>query len=214
MAQSRRFTTQRADQLRGPQHDAAWCDELAKWRYARETWDILQFGLRLGENPRQVITTTPRPIPIVRDLLAREGHGVSLTRGTTSDNRANLAQNYFETIVKQYEGTRLGRQELNAELVDHVAGSLWTRAILNQHRVAGGKPPPPMQRVVVGIDPAAKASATEIEPPKPKSSLPDWVMMGGDTCLMIYRAVCRPEDGPQKPSQPLTGTRRTPWWSR
>jgi phage terminase large subunit-like protein len=62
------------DQLRGPQHDAAWCDELAKWRYARETWDMLQFGLRLGENPRQVITTTPRPIPIVRDLLAREGH--------------------------------------------------------------------------------------------------------------------------------------------
>ena len=147
------------DQLRGPQHDAAWCDELAKWRYARETWDMLQFGLRLGENPRQVVTTTPRPIPIVRDLLARDGQGVSLTRGTTYDNRANLAQNFFETIVKHYEGTRLGRQELNAELVDDVAGSLWTRANLDRNRVASGNPLPTMQRVVVGIDPAAKASA-------------------------------------------------------
>ena len=147
------------DQLRGPQHDAAWCDELAKWRYARETWDMLQFGLRLGDDPRQVITTTPRPIPIVRDLLAREGQGVALTRGTTYDNRANLARNFFETIVKHYEGTRLGRQELNAELVDDVAGSLWTRAILDQHRVAGGNARPAFQRVVVGIDPAAKASA-------------------------------------------------------
>ena len=147
------------DQLRGPQHDAGWCDELAKWRYARETWDMLQFGLRLGENPRQVITTTPRPIAIIRDLLAREGRGVALTRGATYDNRANLAQNFFETIVKHYEGTRLGRQELNAELVDDVAGSLWTRAVLDQHRLAGGNVPSAFQRVVVGIDPAAKASA-------------------------------------------------------
>ncbi len=147
------------DQLRGPQHDAAWCDELAKWRYARETWDMLQFGLRQGDNPRQVITTTPRPIPLIRDLLAREGHGIAITRGSTYDNRANLAQNFFETIVKHYEGTRLGRQELNAELVDDVAGALWTRAVLDQNRVAGGTPLPAMQRIVIGIDPAAKASA-------------------------------------------------------
>jgi predicted phage terminase large subunit-like protein len=147
------------DQLRGPQHDAAWCDELAKWRYARATWDMLQFGLRLGDDPRQVITTTPRPIPIVRDLLAREGRGVALTRGATYDNRANLAQSFFDTIVKHYEGTRLGRQELNAELVDDVAGSLWTRAILDRDRLAGGNPLPAMQRIVVGIDPAAKASS-------------------------------------------------------
>jgi phage terminase large subunit-like protein len=147
------------DQLRGPQHDAAWCDELAKWRYARETWDMLQFGLRIGADPRQAITTTPRPIPIIRDLLAREGRGVVLTRGATYDNRANLAPTFFETIVKHYEGTRLGRQELNAELVDDVAGALWTRALLDQSRVAGGHPLPALQRVVIGIDPAAKASA-------------------------------------------------------
>ncbi len=147
------------DQLRGPQHDAAWCDELAKWRYARETWDMLQFGLRLGDAPRQVVTTTPRPIPIIRDLIAREGKGVKLTRGTTYDNRANLAQTFFETIVKHYEGTRLGRQELNAELVDDADGALWTRALLDQSRVAGSLSLPQMQRVVVGIDPAAKASA-------------------------------------------------------
>ncbi len=147
------------DQLRGPQHDAAWCDELAKWRYARETWDMLQFGLRLGDAPRQVVTTTPRPIPIIRELLAREGRGVALTRGTTYENRANLAQTFFETIVKHYEGTRLGRQELNAELVDDIDGALWTRALLDRWRVAGGNSLPNMRRVVVGVDPAAKASA-------------------------------------------------------
>ena len=84
------------DQLRGPQHEAAWCDELAKWRYARETWDMLQFGLRLGERPRQVITTTPRPIPLIREFLAREGQGVAVTRGSTYDNRANLAPGFFK----------------------------------------------------------------------------------------------------------------------
>jgi phage terminase large subunit-like protein len=147
------------DQLRGPQHDAAWCDELAKWRYARETWDMLQFGLRLGEAPRQVVTTTPRPIPIIRNLIARQGKGVALTRGATYDNRANLAPAFFETIVKHYEGTRLGRQELNAELVDDIDGALWTRTLLDQCRVAGGNSLPQMRRIVVGVDPAAKASA-------------------------------------------------------
>jgi len=146
------------DQLRGPQHDAAWCDELAKWRYARETWDMLQFGLRLGHDPRQIVTTTPRPIAIIREFLAKEGRGVVLTRGSTYDNRANLAQNYFNTIVKSYEGTRLGRQEINAELLDDVAGALWTRSVLDQHRIARGNPLPRFDRVVVGIDPAARPS--------------------------------------------------------
>jgi predicted phage terminase large subunit-like protein len=146
------------DQLRGPQHEAAWCDELAKWRYARETWDMLQFGLRLGERPRQVITTTPRPIPLIRDFLAREGQGVAITRGSTYDNRANLAAGFFKTIVKRYEGTRLGRQELNAEILDDTPGALWTRAVLDASRVASAALPQ-MQRIVVGVDPAAKASA-------------------------------------------------------
>ena len=89
------YNASEPDQLRGPQHDAAWCDELAKWRYARETWDMLQFGLRLGDNPRQIVTTTPRPIPIIKDLLKREGRGVVVTRGSTYDNRANLADKFF-----------------------------------------------------------------------------------------------------------------------
>ncbi len=146
------------DQLRGPQHDAAWCDELAKWRYAQETWDMLQFGLRLGQDPRQVITTTPRPIPLIRDLLKREGAGVSVTRGSTYDNRANLAAKFFETVVKRYEGTRLGRQELNAELIDDVPGALWTRATIDTHRRRKEDALPGMQRIVIGVDPAAKAS--------------------------------------------------------
>jgi phage terminase large subunit-like protein len=145
------------DQLRGPQHDAAWCDELAKWRYAQETWDMLQFGLRLGEHPRQVITTTPRPIPLIRDFIAREGQGVAVTRGSTYNNRANLAASFLETIVKRYEGTRLGRQELDAEILDDIPGALWTRAMLDKARVPSSALPR-MQRIVIGVDPAAKAS--------------------------------------------------------
>ena len=145
------------DQLRGPQHEAAWCDELAKWRYAQETWDMLQFGLRLGERPQQVITTTPRPIPLIREFLAREGQGVAVTRGSTYDNRANLAPGFFKSIVKRYEGTRLGRQELNAEILDDIPGALWTRAMLDAARVAPAALPA-MQRIVIGVDPAAKAS--------------------------------------------------------
>jgi predicted phage terminase large subunit-like protein len=148
------------DQLRGPQHEAAWCDELAKWRYAQETWDMLQFGLRLGERPRQVITTTPRPIPLLRDLLAREGQGVAVTRGSTYDNRANLAPGFFKAIVKRYEGTRLGRQELNAEILDDIPGALWTRAMLDAARAVPAALPQ-MQRIVIGVDPAAKPSAAQ-----------------------------------------------------
>src|SRR5208282_4749234 len=136
------------DQLRGPQFDAAWLDELAKWRYAKETWDMLQFGLRLGEHPRQVITTTPRPIPLIRDFLAREGHGVAVTRASTYANRANLAPGFFNSVVKRYEGTRLGRQELNAEILDDVPGALWTRGNLDQHRRKLGEKLPDMQRIV------------------------------------------------------------------
>ena len=145
------------DQLRGPQHDAAWCDELAKWRYAQETWDMLQFGLRLGDNPRQIVTTTPRPIPILKDMLAREGREVFVTRGRTADNSANLAPGFMDAINARYAGTRLGRQELNAEMLDDVPGALWTRAMLDEHRIRPDDLPD-MARVVVGVDPAAKPS--------------------------------------------------------
>jgi phage terminase large subunit-like protein len=146
------------DQLRGPQHDAAWSDELAKWAYARETWDMLQFGLRIGERPRQIVTTTPRPVPVVHELVKRailtqEGQApdVVITRGSTDENRANLAPSFLKTIVRRYEGTRLGRQELHAEILDDVPGALWTRAMLDECRISHM---PEMQRIVVAIDPS------------------------------------------------------------
>jgi phage terminase large subunit-like protein len=103
------YSAEEPDRLRGPQHDAALCDELATWRDP-STWDMLQFGLRLGKSPRIVVATTPRPTKLVRQLLLREGQGLVVTRGTTYENRDNLALGFFEQIVSRYEGTRLGRQ--------------------------------------------------------------------------------------------------------
>jgi phage terminase large subunit-like protein len=141
------------DQLRGPQFDAAWCDELAKWRYARETWDQLQFGLRLGRHPRQIVTTTPRPIPILKEILAAANTVV--TRGITLDNKANLAPSFIKSITDKYAGTRLGRQELSAEILDDVPDALWTRSGLDRDRRKPSEVPA-LKRVVVAIDPAAK----------------------------------------------------------
>lgn len=141
------------DQLRGPQFDCAWGDELAKWRYARETWDQLQFGLRLGDRPRQIITTTPRPIPILKEIL--QASTTVVTRGITTDNRANLAPSFIKSIVDKYAGTRLGRQELSAEILDDVPDALWTRAALDRDRITHAKLPV-LKRIVVAVDPAAK----------------------------------------------------------
>ena len=144
------------DQLRGPQHDCAWSDELAKWKYGRESWDMLQFGLRLGDNPRQCVTTTPRPIPLVKEIAS--GANTYVTRGTTYENRSNLAPAFFKSIVNKYEGTRLGRQELNAEILDDVAGSLWNRSMLDEKRMTEQEVPV-MKRIVVAIDVAAKETS-------------------------------------------------------
>jgi phage terminase large subunit-like protein len=120
------YSAEDPEQLRGPEHELAWSDELAKWRYAQETWDMLQFGMRIGE-PRQLATTTPRPIPLVRQLLADEGKvgGTVVTRGRTFDNTANLASTFIRKMNSKYAGTRLGRQELDAELLEDVLGALW-----------------------------------------------------------------------------------------
>ena len=141
------------DQLRGPNFDLAWGDELAKWRYARDTFDQLQFALRLGAHPRQMFTTTPRPIPILKEILAAETTVVS--RGVMKDNRANLAASFVKTITDKYAGTRLGRQELSAEILDDVPDALWTRSALDRDR-RKPKDLPILKRVVVAIDPAAK----------------------------------------------------------
>lgn len=152
------YSAEEPDQLRGPEHDAAWCDELAKWKYAQDTWDMLQFGLRLGTDPRQIVTTTPRPIPIVKELMGLATTHV--TRGRTIDNRANLAPKFMKSILAKYENTRLGRQELDAEILDDAPGSLWTRALLdrsyldNGPRLPSNFRMPQMVRIVVAVDPS------------------------------------------------------------
>lgn len=143
------FNATEPDQLRGPQHDLAWADELAKWAYARETWEQMQFGLRLGDEPRCAITTTPRPIPVLKEIIADPS--TVMTRGSTMDNKSNLAASFIHQITKKFAGTRLGRQELDAEVLDDVPGALWTRLMLDTTRVASA---PEMSRVVVAIDPS------------------------------------------------------------
>lgn len=143
------------DQLRGPQFDCAWCDEMAKWRYAQETWDMLQFGLRLGKHPRQVVTTTPRPIKLLKALAADPTTVV--TKGKTADNRVNLAPSFLRTVVGRYAGTRLGRQELDAEILDDMPNALWTRRGLDETRRKKADVPE-LRRVVVAVDPAAKSN--------------------------------------------------------
>jgi phage terminase large subunit-like protein len=145
------FSADEPDRLRGPQHDCAWCDELAAWRYP-EAWDQLQFGLRLGTDPKVIVTTTPRPTKEIRTLVAAETTAV--TRGSTFDNADNLAPAFLERILAKYEGTRLGRQELYAEILDDVPGALWTRAMLEAAVTGCPKPVPDGERLVVAIDPA------------------------------------------------------------
>jgi predicted phage terminase large subunit-like protein len=152
------FSSEEADRLRGPQHDALWADELASWKDPQSTWDMAMFGLRVG-HPRWLVTTTPRPIKLLKALLAREGQDVCVTRGTTFENAANLAPSFLETIKTRYGGTRLGRQELNAELLEDVAGALWSRAMIDD--AALKTPLPDMARVVVAIDPSGTAGALD-----------------------------------------------------
>jgi phage terminase large subunit-like protein len=144
------YSAEEPDRLRGPQHDTALCDELATWREP-ETWDMLMFGLRLGQRPQTIVACTPRPTKLLRSLLAREGHGVVITRGSSYENAANLAPEFFSQIVNKYQGTRLGRQELDAELLEDTPGALWTLDILDCARRDHA---PDLARVVVAIDPA------------------------------------------------------------
>lgn len=152
--------------LRGPQHHYAWCDEIAKWAHPQASWDNLQMGLRLSERPRTLATTTPRPIALMRRLLAQ---AEVVTRGKTADN-AHLPSAFVSAMAADYGQTRLGRQEIEGELIDDLPGALWTRAILETNRV---KINPPPRRVVIGVDPPAG--------------------VGGDGCGIV--AVVLAEDG-------------------
>jgi phage terminase large subunit-like protein len=131
-AQATLYSAEEPDRLRGPQHEASWCDELCSWPKPEECWDMLQFGLRLGTNPRAFISTTPKPVPLLKALLTMPE--CVTTRATTFDNATNLARPFIEQIAARYKGTRLGRQELEGELLEDVEGALWSRAMLDAAR--------------------------------------------------------------------------------
>ncbi len=142
------FSADDPESLRGPQFAAAWCDELCKWRYGAAAWDMLQFGLRLGPRPRQVVTTTPRPSALLKRILADPATVVSRMR--TADNAHNLAPSFLAAVSERYGGTRLGRQELDGELIEDREDTLWPRARLEQARVRRHGP---LRRIVVAVDP-------------------------------------------------------------
>ncbi len=142
------YSAESPDQLRGPQHHVAWADELAKWRYLEDSWSNLLLGLRLGKAPKVLATTTPRNIPLLRRLV--EDETTQVVRGSTYDNRSNLPQSFFEQVVGQYEGTRIGRQEIYGEILSDVPGALWNRDLLESLRA---REVPPLSRIVVAVDP-------------------------------------------------------------
>ena len=148
------FSAEDPDGLRGPQFGAAWCDELAKWRYADKTWDMLQFALRLGDAPRQVVTTTPRPIALLKRILADAATAVSRSR--TLDNFANLAPGFVAEMRARYGATALGRQELDGELIEDRQDGLWSRAQLERTRIDCA---PALTRIVVAVDPPVTSGA-------------------------------------------------------
>lgn len=154
------FSAEEPDRLRGPQCGAFWCDEICAWTHLEETWSNLQFGFRLGKKPQGVITTTPRPVKRVRELLKRERTEdnltgtVAITRGSTYENRANLAEPFFEEVITAYEGTRLGRQELDGEVLEDNPNALFKQEWFDKNRLE--YVPADLQRICVGVDPQVK----------------------------------------------------------
>jgi len=157
-AQATLYSALEPETLRGPQHSHAWCDEVAKWdnasARATRAWDNLLLGMRLGESPRVLATTTPRAVPLVQRLMAEPAEEIVVTRGTTEDNRDNLPARFLGDIRRSFGQSLLGRQELDGELITDIAGALWTRALLESCREAAA---PPLTRVVVAVDPPASA---------------------------------------------------------
>jgi phage terminase large subunit-like protein len=149
-AMAQAFSAEEPEALRGPQFEAAWCDELAKWPNAELAWDNLQFALRLGARPREIVTTTPRPTPLLKRLAADPRTAVS--RAPTAANAYNLAPAFLDQVVGRYAGTRLGRQELEGEFVDERPDAFWSRAQLDGLRIAP-RPPDAFRRIVVAVDP-------------------------------------------------------------
>ena len=153
------YAAQEPDRLRGPQFHRAWCDEIAAWRYP-EAFDQLMFGLRLGDNPQCVITTTPKPTKLIKELVARED--VHVTSGSTFENEDNLAESALTMLKEKYEGTTLGRQELYAEIVDNLEGALWTNDLIEEARLKDDTEKE-LTQIIIAIDPAVTSNANSDE---------------------------------------------------
>ena len=149
------FAADDPDSLRGPQFDAAWCDELAKWRRAERAWDNLQLALRLGPSPQAVVTTTPRPLPLLKRLI--EDPATVVSRSKTADNAAYLAPRFVADMQRRYGATALGRQELDGEIIEERFGGLWRREWIDAHRLTGK---PDLHRIVVAVDPPVTATGS------------------------------------------------------
>jgi predicted phage terminase large subunit-like protein len=156
------FTSEEPNRLRGPNHDLAWLDELCAWQNMQETFDMAMLTLRMGKQPRVCITTTPRPSKLLKDLISRDGRDVRVVRGSTFENEKNLAPSFLAQITSRYGGTRLGRQELNAEVLEDVPGALWTIDMLEEARIAPNLVPA-FKRCVVAIDPAVSTGENSDE---------------------------------------------------
>ena len=185
------FSSEDPEALRGPQFGAAWADEIAKWRHAEACWDMLQFGLRLGDRPRQVATTTPRPIPLLRRLLSESGTVV--TRASTRANAFHLAPRFLDAVVGRYAGTRLGRQELDGELIDDRPDALFRRDEIDRLRAAR---PPDLARIVVAVDPPATSGRT------------------ADACGIVAAGLGEDGIGYVLADHSLSGARPTEWAAR
>lgn len=152
------YSAEEPERLRGPQHDATWADELCAWKYPDATWDMLMFGLRLGFAPQACITTTPKPTTLLKQIISNKK--TTLTQGTTYDNLENLAGTFKDSIISRYEGTRLGRQELMAEILEDIPGALWSRGLLDETRYQLGAKMD-AERIVVAIDPPITSTGDE-----------------------------------------------------
>ena len=155
-AQVQFFSAEEPERLRGPQFELAWCDETAAWNKDIDTWQMLQFCMRLGKHPRIMVTTTPKPTKLIRQIL--KDPKTTITTGSTFDNSANLAKTYLTAVKEQYEGTRLGKQELYAEVLEEAQGALWTTAMLDEASVKLDDVPD-LSRIVVALDPAVTSNA-------------------------------------------------------
>lgn len=151
------FSADEPERLRGPNHDLAWVDELCSWRYP-EAFDMLMFGLRLGVDPKVIITTTPKPIKILKEIM--QDKNTYITTGSTYENKKNLAKSFMNEIISKYQGTRLGRQELMAEILSDAPGALWKRDDIEENKVSE---PPELKSIVVAIDPAVTSKKTSDE---------------------------------------------------